>query len=579
MADFSTTQAGGPIGSSVTPKELSASQVGATALGGIADIVRIGGDAFNNAAKLEAKDKAAKDALAGNTILAKFTEEQLKLVDAYELGGITQAEARGRLRANLTKAGANNPALQEDLLNTHSKLMATAGLGKVIDEGTEAEQNRSKARAAAFAAGFGDSDTQVENYLKYQRSQERLKEAQAVLTYQNSKLEKTGKLTSNAAAQMQLEERIQIKAQETAMADMADAYAASLAEKVQEISQAFSSGKMKPEDAIAALNANRLAITNTIGAAGRKTGGDYINAVVSPMLETIDFAKKAISGEEPLASLENQVQNLITKQKLLAVTDPANARVVGVSQLLKNVGDFQANVINDAGLRMLDMSLNNGADSANPYTKDTKASKSYFEIIKTNLKRAGEGKLDDAGMKELNTVLTDVLEGTSAYSNSVKDLEQLKEVQNFFADPNFASYVKKNSGIPAETLSTAKDVVQQMYNDKVLPLVEKELKNAKVTKIDTKSAGSGVLGVMTSNVNAEETVYPVFSGGQVTFKSKGTGEGVTKARELNKTLAPVMNKMIKVTAHLDGQTDYQKYYDMMFGEMIGSGQVNAEGNP
>ena len=579
MADFSTTQAGGPIGSSVTPKELSASQVGATAIGGLTDLARMAGDAFSNAAKLEAKDKEAKDALAGNTILAKFTEEQLKLVDAYELGGITQAEARGRLRANLTKAGANNPALQEDLLNTHSKLMATAGLGKVIDEGTESEQNRSKARAASFAAGFGDSDTQVENYLKYQRSQERLKEAQAVLSYQNSQLEKTGKLTSNAAAQMQLEERIQIKAQETAMADMADAYSASLAEKVQTISEDFRTGKITPEEAIAALNANRLAITNTIGATGRKTGGDYINAVVSPMLETIDFAKKAISGEEPLASLENQVQHLITKQKLIAVSDPANARVVGVSQLLKNVGDFQAGVINDAGLRMLGMSIDNGADSVNPFTKDTKASKSYFEIIKTNLKRAGEGKLDDAGMKELNTVLTDVLDGTSAYSNSVKDLEQLKEVQNFFADPNFASYVKKNSGIPAETISTAKDVVQQMYNDKVLPLVEKELKNASVTKVDTKSAGSGVLGVMTSSVNAEQTVYPVFSGGQVTFKSRGTGEGVTKARELNKTLAPVMNKMIKVTAHLDGQTDYQKYYDMMFGEMIGSGKVNAEGNP
>lgn len=578
MADFSTSQAGGPIGSSVTPKDVSASQAGATALGGLSNIVRVAGDAFSTAAKLEAKEKEASDKLAGNTLVGGFVASQNKLVDAYESGAISQAEARTRMRANLTKAISNNPALQEDFLNTHSKLMATAGLGKVVDEGTEAEQNRRKARAASFAAGFGDSDTQVENYLKYQRSQERLKEAQAVLTYQNAQLEKTGKLTSNAAAQMQLEERIQIKAQETAVAEMADAYSSSLAEKVQTISEDFRTGKMTADEALAALNANRLAITNTLGGLGRKTGGDYINTVVSPMLETIDFAKKAVTGEEPLASLENQVQHLITKQKLIAVSDPANARVVGVSQLLKNVGDFQAGVINDAGLRMLGMSIDNGQDSVNPFTKDTKASKSFFDIIRTNLKRAGEGKLDDAGLQELNTVLTDVMEGTSAYSNGVKDLNQLKEVQNFLADPNFASYVKKNGGIPSETVDTAKDVFQQMYADKVTPLIEKELKNANVVT-GVKSTGKGFLGSEVTSAPADSAVEAVFSGGQVTFKAKGDGAGKVKARELNQTVAPAMNKMIKVTAHLDGNTDYQKYYDMLFGQMIGSGQVNAEGNP
>lgn len=576
MADFKTYDAGGPIGSSVTPKEGVASNAGATLLGGVNNLARVGINAFEKAGKLEAANAKAAAEEASNKVVSGFIDNQLKLVDAYE-GGMCQSEARTRLRANLAKAISNNPALQEDFLKAHKDLMATAGLGKVIDEGTEEEQRRAAAKDAAFKAGFGDSEAGVQAYLKFQYNQNKLQESQSQLTYQNALLERQGKITSNTSAQMALDEKIAVKGQQEAVAGMADAYATALAENVNGISQKFQTGEMTAEEAIAALNAQRLTITNTIGQQGRKTGGDYIQTVTSPLLETIDFAKKAISGEEPLASLENQTQMLITKQKLIAVTDPENAKLVAASQLLKNM-DYQAGAVNAGVLRILGQATDGDKDNVNPFTKDTKSSKSFFDIIKTNLKKAGKGELNEAGLNELNTVLTDVMQGTNAYSNSVQDLNQLKEVQNFLADPNFAAYVKKNGGIPSEAVSGAKDSIQQLYMDKVIPLVEGELRRARVVTVDTKSLGSGVLGVMTSSSAAEDAVSVKVEGGNITFVSK-TGEGITKARELNQKLAPVMNKMVRVTAHLNGETDYGKYYDRLFGDMIGSEVVNDTGNP
>lgn len=575
MADFKTYDAGGPVGSSVTPKEGVASQGVGIALSGLGDMAQVGISAFKQAEELQAKNAKLEAAAQENKVVGAFTVNQLKVVDAYEQG-MSQTEARTRLRAGLAKAIADNPAMSKDIIQAHQDLMATAGLGKVVDEGTKQEQMYNDAAASAFKAGFGEGPQAVASYLKFQRNQTRLQEMQSLVGLRNAQLETQGKITANESARMALEDKVLVREQEQAVAAMADAYHGAVVNTVNDIVAKVESGQMDVKEGIAQLNAQRLTITQTIGSQGRKTGADYLNTATAPMLDTIDFAKKALLGEEPLTALNNRSATNVARQKVILTSDPENARVVAASELLRNIENLQGEAFNNAAVRMLGQATDDGKDTVNPYSKDTQASRGFFKIIQENLKKVKQGKATPEHMQELNTAITDVLSGVDMYSNSVKDLGQIKEIQNFLADPNFADYIRKNGGIPEDAVSGARDAVQSMYDGKVLPLIKTELENASVAT-GFQSTGKGMLGGEVKTTPALDAVTIRFSGSDVMFEGKGAGK--VKAKELNQKLAPVMNKMIRVKAHLEGTTDYKASYEFLFGGMVNGGNNNDTGNP
>lgn len=580
MADLSTANSGGPMGSSVTPTGGVTSNSGSTLLQGIGTLARSAFSAFEDAKKLE-KEKAEKaEELAGAKVLAKFRSEQLALVDAYEQG-MPQAQVRTRQRELLNRYQANNPLLGDELMKAHTTIMSTAGLGKVVDEGTAADQEKARVRQAALDAGFlqdaPDEDVAVANYLRFKAAGEQLQRSQAELSYENAKLERIGKLTSNESASIALtEKKIQLQQQAT-VAEMADAFAPSVRDKSQAILQRFENGEIDSKTATAEINALRQVINTTITGGGRKAGSEYLTTVVAPMLETLDIAKAAVSGEAALKDAQNAFEMNILRQKILATSNPENARVVAISEMFRNIDTLRASAVDDTVTRMMSTVLNNSADNLNVFSKEGRAVDTTLGIVKDNISVSLTGKKNATLEAEIGEALTDIMSGVSAYGASVKSPEQLKAIQNFLADPKVGAYINKVGGVPKEVLEPAKETLQQIYEQGVLPAIEKQLKQANVTS-GFKSTGKGILGGEVTTTPAEDAVELKFAGSDVYFEGKA-GAGKVKAKELNTKLAPVMNKTIRIFAHLNGGNDYKGAYEQLFSNAVKEEQVDDKGNP
>lgn len=580
MADFSTASGGGPMGSSVTPTGGVVSQAGNTLLDGLGTLARGAFSAFEDAKQLE-KDKQKKaEELAGAKILSSFRSEQLALVDAYEQG-MGQTEVRTRMRAILNKYQANNPLLGDEILKTHTSLMSTAGLGKVVDEGTAADQEGARVRQAALDAGFlqdaTDEDEATANYLRFKAAGEQLQRSQAELSYENAKLERIGKLTSNEASALSLtEKKIQLQ-QQSAVAEMADAFAPSVRDKSQTILQRFQNGELDSKAAVAEINAIRQVINTTITGGGRKAGSEYLTTVVAPMLETLDIAKAAVSGETALKDAQNQFEMNILRQKILATSDPENARVVAVSEMFRNIDTIRAAAVDSAVTRMMSTVLDDKADNINVFSKEGRTVDTTLNIIKDGMTKSLSGKKNEGLDGEISRALADVMTGISAYGASVKSPEQLKAVQNFLADPKVGSYINKMGGVPKDVVEPAKEVLQQIYEQSVIPAIDKQLKQANVVS-GFSSTGKGFLGGDVTTTPAEGEVVLKFAGSDVFFEGK-PGAGKVKAQELNNKLAPVMNKTIRIFAHLNGGNDYKGAYEQLFGDVVKEEEGSVKGNP
>lgn len=580
MADLSTANSGGPMGSSVTPTGGVTSNSGSTLLQGIGTLARSAFSAFEDAKELEKEKRKKAEELAGAKVLSKFRSEQLALVDAYEQG-MPQAQVRTRQRELLNRYQANNPLLGDELMKAHTTIMATAGLGKVVDEGTAADQEKARVRQAALDAGFlqdaPDEDVAIANYLRFKAAGEKLQREQAELSYENAKLERTGKITSNESAAIALtEKKIQLQ-QQASVAEMADAFAPSVRDKSQAILQRFENGEIDSKAATAEINALRQVINTTITGGGRKAGSEYLTTVVAPMLETLDIAKAAVSGETALKDAQNAFEMNILRQKILATSNPENARVVAISEMFRNIDTLRASAVDDTVTRMMSTVLNENADSLNVFSRDSRPVDTTLGIIKDSMSKSLAGRKNVALEGEIGRALVDVMSGVSAYGASVKSPEQLKAIQNFLADPKVGAYINKVGGVPKEVLEPAKEALQQIYEQGVLPAIEKQLKQANVAS-GFKSTGKGVLGGEVTTMPAEDSVELKFAGSDVYFEGKA-GAGKVKAKELNAKLAPVMNKTIRIFAHLNGGNDYKGAYEQLFSNAVKEEQVNDKGNP
>ena len=112
---------------------------------------------------------------------------------------------------------------------------------------------------------------------------------------------------------------------------------------------------------------------------------------------------------------------------------------------------------------------------------------------------------------------------------------------------------------------------------RVLPAIETQLKQSNVVS-GFKSTGQGVLGGEVTTTPASNVVTMKFAGSDVYFEASDS-TGRTKAKELNQKLAPVMNKAIKISAHLNGGTDYKGAYERLFADMVQGEAVSDKGNP
>lgn len=567
MANFGDTQLEqvSPRGDVTNPVSNSSGSIIAASLGSAADFLGDGlAEAF--AAKRERKAKS---------VIQSFIDENLKLAHATDQGSISSQEARMRSRALISRTIANNPSIAGDIIKAQKDIMATAGLGQVMDEGTLAEQRRNKMVDSAYADGFiiegGDEEEGLAQYTNYLRAQRDLKAqkdnialAQAKQTYKKGSLELHQK-------------EVEIKSRQ-AISALAGSYNYKFNNDVTTVLNNLDSNSIDPETALKQLDLQWNTIMATVNAAGGDAGNEYVSNVVAPMKFAYEQAVKYASGEITKEVLNNRLETTQALAKLNLLSDPEISNAVATNNLLRNMSPSSLSYFDKTTIKMLKKNSGEGkpADLTSDDDEEKRSGAVYLNAIKNSMKTSAskviagdEVVFNDEVKKNVNQILTSV----EAYDDSVNNPTEYNEIVDFIASPEMGAYLNSTNGeLNPEAAAGAKEVLQQQYSDVVLPLVKKEFEDA--TAIVGFTSGKGIGEFNTPETEAVSSIIePVFQGSGVVFRIKpgipepdiagGTNARVT-VRQLNKEVAPALNRLVRMSAHLSGNTDYRAAYENLY---------------
>lgn len=570
MSLFST-EGGGPIGSAVTPVAPVQSKTGdilMTALGSVASYAKT---AFTDAEKLEKEKQEEAAKLAGATVVSRFRSELLSIADAVEMGRPV-AEVQTLLRKTYGTYQGNNPLLGKELTEAYKDVIGTAGLGKVAVEGTAEQQARAQAEKEAMLAGWNDTD----KYLAFKKANSDLAFESSQRSLLNAKLETTSKLTSIESSQIALEETKLRRKQETLVTELADNYHYKFRTDTLEIVNAFKEGKLSAEDALAQLDGGWNTINGLITQGGSKAGSDFLSNVASPMKMSYEQARNVILGKDTVEALNNQTQTNLAIQALMITSNPADARLIATTSLYRNVQFLMMPEIDASVKRIMGSLVTPDGDAPNVFSSnDSKAVETSLKIVRQNMDGIVKGKVKDAvSLEQTEVAINEVLKGVDIYKMSVQAPKQAQAVIDFLAGPEMAAYITKKGGIPSDLALPAKDALTQVYADRVIPLVQEEFKRA-VSPTGWKVTGQGFLGGEQTKTPVEQGVVPEFVGSGVRFKAV-TPAFNSAAKNLNEKVAPVLDRLIRMGAHLEGGVNYKAVYEREINRILGTEEKKQE---
>lgn len=550
---------------------------------------------------------------AASVKVADFTQQQLKVAQAVDQGKMSSAEAQTRLRSNFYQAIGNNPTLVDQLTEAHKTIVGTDTLGKNVADGTPQEQLDRKLKGEAASAGWikpgmteAEADLALSKFQQMKQGEQLLAQTQANLTLERGRIGlqsdkiglqaakqslATGAITQQTA-RLNLQEKSSQLASQNAIGQIQDGYGYKFSQDLNAIRTQFDNG---PKDAKARvqfqqqidnLQAN---VTQSVAGIGRNAGSDYINNVLTPMKMRADSLKSYISGDVDAKALENSNNNALAVQKANIIGDPQVARTIAISSLVRNVsGSFQEGldatvlkIIGANGQHDQTAPAPGGAPqdahttmltTTNP--ADAKSVDTYLGAMKVGLAQRATGNVNskDGSLQELQTNMSSVLKSVSDYSSATKNPKQYNKVVDFLASPEYGQFASSEDGkFTEDDAKNARLVLQQDYENVVVPLLKKEYQSS-VTGSEPISGGqfagtemrNGELqradGAKTDTI--QQTITPTFVGSGVTFRPNDPGDkdAMAKAKDLNQNVAPVINKLVRMSAHLEGHTNYKKTY-------------------
>lgn len=604
MADFNTPVSGPPQGgiTPVAPVTDNSSLIGISALANIGSkLLTAGATVIQNNQKVNQENNL-------NNVVTAFSQKQLKLADAVEQGAMSSQEARMRMRKNYTDEISNNPSLTKILAQTQGDIINTAGLGKVVAEGTEQEKiNLAIQKEAAMAgwikptASYEEQQEGIAAYSQFKRHEADVNAQQNALQLQSAQVglqrQKIGLATDRVqqvtagytqqSARINLIEAKQQQQSRQAVGGLADSYNYKFNKDLQEIEGKKDRGEITPQEAIKLVDQQFATISQLVSSVGRDAGGDYVRNVTAPMQMRYENSLKFINGEIDKQVLGNQNERTIALQTQNLLGDPKVAQVVATSRLFGNANLALIPGVNQAVMGILDKNTNPATKPADvlPDTPDEKADVgNYLGLVKSSITgfNAGDYGIDknkEATGEQLNANVSNILRGVDVHSVAVNNPAEYNQVVDFLASPEFGKFTSQGGGIYQDAAQSASTVLQTQYVDQLLPLLKKEWETTYIPQRSSSTyaaapAGSTGSAQPTSATSTSSVIKPFFTGGGVVFRAEGPEANSTqtrnKVKDLNTKVGSVLNKLLRMDAHLSGNTDYkaayEKYAPSIFGE-------------
>ncbi len=602
MADFTQSYVGGEQTSPIRPLQPvtdNSSLIGLGLLEGLAGGV---GDVVEKIGKQKEKERLALLQQQQDQAVSTFVRGQLSLADAVDTGGMSSLEARTRMRANLSRAIADNPALAVDLGKAHTATIKSTGLGQAVYEGTEAEKQQVNIETEAVEAGWvrpnqspQDKEKAAYAYQDFKRSMELMGFEQKKLALESSRVglqrERIGLTTAGIQqqnARLALAEKQNKLNAQNALGKASNAYIVKLQGDLENIRQAKEDGRIDATQAAMATDQAFLVVDQLTRQIGAQAGSDYVNNLTAPMRQMVENYKGYMTGQIKLDDLKTRTDTNVAMQTLNLSNNPQSAKLIAASKLFPNSDVISLTQSNDVVMNFIGggQDVNTKpADVLPDYQEGKDGLNTYLNMMQQTMGKVNAGTaVDPEGTKQdVDNNLTNILRSIDVYGASTSNASDYNGVMDFLSKTEVGRYITTQGGLPDTVAANkAAQAIEYQYANVVLPLIKQEYEKSKTGGQASMSyyGRTEVPGVKGQQAT-KDLITPQFIGSGVVFNVK-PGDTSTftraKAKELNDKVAPVLNRLIRVSAHLSGTTDYKSVYEQNYSQLF-EPEVQTDTNP
>lgn len=563
MVDFGDTLFDTTLGSSVPsvePVRDNSTEMFASGLKSGLD----GLNAFLSAGA-EGKGKAKNNALHQNIL-----EEVSLIADAREQGKLTLTQANSRLRAK-TNEWASETDDVDGMFTFLNKVTQDRGIGGSVYTETPQESGERKLIEAGIADGWRlSTPEQINNYKLFKDGSATLQRLQQ----QAAVMEADGKVMSEAFKQNYVKQFQSVAA---------SAYPWAL-DKIDTATQAVAAtgDPIAKQNIIDALK-NEVAVqTGLITSLGGNAGASSTDYLTKPINDLVAQFENTATGKSSQQMLETQIARTKAQQELLMFADPKYGQLFMMNKAMP--------FTDPEGLAKLDAArlefwARNGtqvtrSESGQLITQEKAPDvidkvenvAINFEVEKGMITNAlSTTEITSEQTQALNDRIAVTLQSTARNGAAENDATQFSGVVDYLADTSVGQWMEKNwDGISPTTAQAAATVVERQYSDVVLNLVNERWADA-----GNQLLRGGALGPdgspMDISKDMTKLIEPTWNGYGIEFRVKDQYkndpalQGVAKSLNSGKdSVAGPINKLIRMSAHLTGTTDYEKIYNEQF---------------
>lgn len=523
-------------------------------LGGLVDMFAKGASALG---QIDAQKQK-------NTLLSDIAQKEAKLNLGVQNGEISPQEASVRSRANFNSTLAAYPAMASDITQLYSSFKATTVTGDREDSikstREQAIKTREKENDDMRTAGYiitpTTSDAEraiIWNSFQDSRAADRkLKAYQAEVRWHRENTDYD---------QKQLDRDLKFKGL-SLMTDIAGSQLNSVNAEMTSLLNSVTSGKMTPEEANLQWNNRMASINGTLVAAAASTGDPSVASSYRTLFDQSDaLFKKMVDPKSDKTKWQTELSEFKARQQLALIQQNPEARALATTTTLfgnQPVLSAAAAKVTDTAFKQVSEGLlytgstpvSNGQPTkfvpqvvGNPNVEP-----GVIEGLREGVKqiRAGNPKNKEAATIEASNSVNNILVQTGKMIDSGVQPASLKGVANFFSSPEYA-YMVQHGQIDRQAAQTAKKVFQLTYEPAVVDAIGNKLGE----KVET---SDGKFAPLAASLEVK------WNGAGFEFSAIKGSKAVNAITDLKKTEAG-LTQIVRLGAHMEGSTDYEKYWE------------------
>jgi len=502
----------------------SALAAGASAARGVANFASIFAQKKGNEAALQRETASA-------TLKTEYATQLNKIADAVQTGQITSSAGQLKTRSLFNAFAAANPQYLDDIVAIQKDHLGTTGMGKVIAEGSQQEQQDRKDMATATTQGFvssyaspEDQQAQLAAWRVRNKQAKDLELSSAALRHTSAQLEVAIKKGSLNKASLEADLAQQKQEARANLVSFGVQNNKVIANSYQNI---FDDPTLSEGEKVEQIENNFRLYSAEIRQAGHGAPTNEIDNQLAYAQLYKDNYIQALSGRgETLdnEAMQRRIDNLRLNELNRLASTTSGARILAMSEFGQDIALVFAPEIARMGLDMWAEVQGDGSSLPDVLGSEDsergQASSGLFNWITEAIGAADTPEKE----AELNNVVNNTLGAVGQYGLSNTDPKNFKQFVEATADPRVADFYVDNQNI--EQANNAKQALFGSWKSGVAPMIKNEVPAGYTFLVDNQ--------------------------GQVQF----TGEDLRVVRRLNNEVAPIMNQWNRAFAHLSGTKDY-----------------------